>query len=55
MDGIDEGVKEVVKEKGEEVEMRIERMEVMGDDVEVLMSRKGRYGVDFVVKEVKGY
>lgn len=55
VDGIDERLKELLKEKAQELEITIESMEVMPDHVHLFISSKPTYAVHFVVNQLKGY
>lgn len=55
VDGIDERLKELLKEKAQELEITIESMEVMPDHVHLFIRSKPTYPVHFVVNQLKGY
>lgn len=55
VDGIDERLKELLKEKAQELEITIESMEVMPDHVHLFIRSKPTYAVHFVVNQLKGY
>ena len=55
VDGIDVRLKEVFLEKAEELDVTIERMEVMPDHVHLFVKSKPTYAVHFVVNQLKGY
>ena len=55
VDGIDERLKELLKEKAQELEITIESMEVMPDHVHLFIWSKPTYAVHFVVNQLKGY
>lgn len=55
VDGIDERLKELLKEKAQELEITIESMEVMPDHVQLFIRSKPTYAVHFVVNQLKGY
>ena len=55
VDGIDERLKELLKEKAQELGITIESMEVMPDHVHLFIRNKPTYAVHFVVNQLKGY
>lgn len=55
VDGIDERLKELIKEKAQELEITIESIEVMPDHVHLFIRSKPTYAVHFVVNQLKGY
>lgn len=55
VDGIDDRLKELFLEKAKDLDIVIERMEVMPDHVHLFIKSKPTYAVHFVVNQLKGY
>ena len=55
VDGIDARLKELLRMKAEELDIEIERMEVMPDHVHLFVKSRPTYAVHFVVNQLKGY
>ena len=55
VEGIEQRLKELFIEKAHELEITIERMEIMPDHVHLFIKSKPTYAVHFVVNQLKGY
>lgn len=55
IDGVDERLKELLKEKASELGVEIVEMEVMPDHVHIFLKSKPTYAIHFVVNQLKGY
>ena len=55
VDGIDDRLKVVLKEKAEMLEVNIERMEVMPDHVHLFVKANPKLPIHFIVNQFKGY
>lgn len=55
VDGIDDRLKELFLEKAKDLDIVIERVEVMPDHVHLFIKSKPTYAVHFVVNQLKGY
>lgn len=55
MDGVDERLKELLREKAAELGITIEKMEAMPDHVHLLVESTPTLAVHFIVNQLKGY
>lgn len=55
VDGIDDRLKELFLEKARDLDIVIEKMEVMPDHVHLFIKSKPTYAVHFVINQLKGY
>lgn len=55
VDGVDERLEVLLKEKAEELGISIENMEIMPDHVHLFIRNKPTYAIHFVVNQLKGY
>ena len=55
VEGVDVRLKELLLEKAKELDITIEKMEVMPDHVHLFVKSKPTYAIHFVVNQIKGY
>lgn len=55
IDGVDKRLKELLKEKANQLGVEIVEMEVMPDHVHIFLKSKPTYAIHFVVNQLKGY
>lgn len=53
--GVEVRLKELLKEKADELEIEIKQMEIMPDHVHLFIKSKPTYAIHFVVNQLKGY
>ena len=55
VDGVDDRLKELIKESCDQLNVEIIEMEIMPDHVHLLMEIDPQYGIHKAVKRIKGY
>ena len=55
VDGVDDRLKELIKETSDQLNVEIIEMEIMPDHVHLLMEVDPQYGIHKAVKRIKGY
>lgn len=55
VDGVDDSLKELIKETCDQLNVEIIEMEIMPDHVHLLMEVDPQYGIHKAVKRIKGY
>ena len=55
VDGVDDRLKELIKETCDQLNVEIIEMEIMPDHVHLLMEVDPQYGIHKAVKRIKGY